>query len=196
MNQGTVEEEVHKFQEMLERLNSGCPEASRELLERYGPHIQRVIRRRLDRRLRSKFDTIDFVQSVWASFFAHQGTRKPFDSPEAFIAYLAAMAKNKVVDAYRQRLQTKQYNVRRERSISNESTGFAAEHLRSPGATPSQYLIADEEWERLLSSQPPAGRRILLMLRQGQSHGEIASEVGVHERTIRRLLRRLHPGLA
>ena len=80
--------------------------------------------------------------------------------------------------------------------VRRESTGFAAEHLRSPGATPSQYLIADEEWERLLSSQPPAGRRILLMLRQGQSHGEIASEVGVHERTIRRLLRRLHPGLA
>src|SRR3954453_20689831 len=91
------------FQLLLDRLRARSPGAPHELLDRYGAHVLRVIRHRLDRRLRKEFDSLDFLQDVWKSFFEAPPPGRAFDRPEALIAYLAQMAQHKVVDAHRRR---------------------------------------------------------------------------------------------
>ena len=59
-----------EFRDAIDQICSGSEEAAWNFIETYGPHIQRVVRRRLHQSLRSKFDSVDFVQMVWASFFA------------------------------------------------------------------------------------------------------------------------------
>jgi DNA-binding NarL/FixJ family response regulator len=51
--------------------------------------------------------------------------------------------------------------------------------------------MAEERWDRLLDGQPPQDRRILELLRQGHTHAEIAQQVGVSEKRVQRLLRKL-----
>src|SRR5262249_44175004 len=63
-----MDEEVQEFAALMQRLAGGSQEAARELYDRYGPHIRRVVRRRLIPALRPKFDSIDFEQDVWKSF--------------------------------------------------------------------------------------------------------------------------------
>jgi len=63
-------ENILGFSLLLEQARAGSDSAARELIERFGPFILRVIRNRLDPRLRSIFDSADFSQAVWASFFA------------------------------------------------------------------------------------------------------------------------------
>jgi hypothetical protein len=46
---------------LMERIQEGSQDAVRELLDQYGSHLVRVIRRRLSQRLRSQFDSADFV---------------------------------------------------------------------------------------------------------------------------------------
>src|SRR6188768_2709839 len=53
----------------LARIQAGDEEAARELLRRYEAEVRLVVRRQLPRLLRSRFDSLDFLQSVWGSFF-------------------------------------------------------------------------------------------------------------------------------
>lgn len=178
------------FTSLMQRVRQGSQDAAREVLERYGPHIVRVIRRRLSRQLRSKFDSTDFVQAVWASFFGIDPQKHTFDSPEALMAFLAAVARNKVIEAYRQRRQYQKYDVSRERSLDSPSTAkLGGPAARQP--TPSQAVSAREQWDRLLAELPPQDQRVLELLREGHTHVEVARILNLNEKTVRRVIDRV-----
>src|SRR4051794_31583783 len=84
------------FRELLKRAQLGCPEASRELYETYGRHVIRCVRHRLWRRMRTRFDSQDFSQQVWASFFLEENL-PDFQTPDDLMAFLGAMAEHKVI---------------------------------------------------------------------------------------------------
>ena len=64
-----------------------------------------------------------------------------------------------------------------------------------PGAdpTPSQIVGAEDEFQRMLRGRTPVHQRILTLLREGMSRGEIAETLQTDEKTIWRLIRRLAP---
>lgn len=51
--------------------------------------------------------------------------------------------------------------------------------------------MADELWERLLQGEPMRNRRIIELRRAGHTHKEIARELGLNEKTVRRTIRRI-----
>ncbi|HZY85770.1 MAG TPA: helix-turn-helix domain-containing protein, partial [Gemmataceae bacterium] len=51
---------------LLERLCRGDDQAAEQVFRTYEPYLRKVVRRQLPTRLRSKFDSLDIVQSVWA----------------------------------------------------------------------------------------------------------------------------------
>jgi RNA polymerase sigma factor (sigma-70 family) len=188
------------FQELMERVRAGCPEAARTLFERYGDHIRRVVRRKLHQRLRTQYDSLDFQQAVWASFFTGEPVHQLFATPEELVAFLTKMAYNKVVDAFRKRMQTTRYDL--SRTVSLEEPAHAgpdaptlAGTVAAPQPTPSQVAIANERWELLNQKLPPQQRRVLDLLRRGYTHAEIAAQAGLHPKVIQRLLRRLNEEL-
>jgi RNA polymerase sigma factor (sigma-70 family) len=181
----------HEFNVLMERVRAGSEQAARDMLRLYGEHVLRVVRRRLNRKLRSKFDSSDFVQAVWASFFAKAPARCTFDRPQALVAFLATLAQNKVVDAVRQRFQRQKYNVNREHSLDGSTAAEAAE-LAARQPTPSQVAVANEEWHRLIDELPAHYQRMLELLRAGHTQREIAQELGVNEKTIRRVIEKLN----
>jgi RNA polymerase sigma factor (sigma-70 family) len=180
-----------EFNALMERVRGGCPEAIACVLQRYGGHIRQIIRRQLHHRLRQQFDSLDFQQDVWASFFAGDFARYQFDSAEALVRFLSEMAYNKVVEVFRQRMQTVRHDITREMPLLQRHLDEAATEVadREPG--PSQIAIANEQWQRLLNSQPPAYRAMLELLRQGYTQGEIAEKVGVNIRTVQRFVQAL-----
>ena len=70
-----------EFSALMEQIRDGSSTASHELVTKYGAHILRVVRQKLDKAFRPKFDSQDFVQAVWASFFAFRPERIAFDQP-------------------------------------------------------------------------------------------------------------------
>jgi RNA polymerase sigma-70 factor (ECF subfamily) len=176
----------------VERVQTGDEAAVRELIENYGPHIIRVVRRRLNKRLRSKFDSDDFVQAVWASFLVHLRDLSRFDGPEALAAFLADLARNKVVDEVRRRLVSEKRNVGREQSL-DDSVFEQHGELQSPLPTASQVAIAQETWDRLVQGQPSHYGKMVDLRRAGDKHKEIAAKLGFNEKTIRRVIARLTP---
>jgi RNA polymerase sigma-70 factor (ECF subfamily) len=176
-----------EFEHLMERVRTGDAEAARELFQSYGEAIQKVVRRRLSRRMRSEFDSLDFVQDAWASFFHIAPERWTFQTPEELMAFLTRLVQNKVVDAYRLRYQTKAHAPGHIQTLQTNTPNVAA---RQP--TPSQVAIAEEEWDRMLQDKPPKLRGALEMLRAGYSRQEIAENLGLHPKTIQRLLQSMN----
>jgi RNA polymerase sigma factor (sigma-70 family) len=189
------------FEAMMCRVRAGCPEAAQEVFDRYSPHVRRVVRRHLAKRLRRQYDSHDFLQAVWASFFMTPPDRYTFDQPADLVNFLSRVAANKVIEVFRQQFQTLKNDIRRElpieRLIPGESpTGPAAVAAEPAGRdpSPSQLAIAEERWELLLRDQTPQSRLVLELLRQGHTYSEVAERTGVHPKVIQRLVRRLNGG--
>lgn len=178
------------FSALMDRVKCQFEGAARALVEEYGDLILRAVRRRLNRDLRAKFDSADFVQAVWASFFAIEAERFTFKQPAQLAVFLTRLAQHKVVECVRQRLMSQKYNVNRERPLESPQTG-APLPLVSRGHSPEAIAIAREEVQRLLAEQSPRDRAILLSLGAGFKPEQIAQEMGVSTKTVRRVTQRL-----
>jgi len=176
------------FEAAFARALQGSEEDLRQLLREYGAYIQRVVRSRLDTRLRPKFDSLDFVQMVWASFFKEPGGLTRFDNPRQLLKYLAIMAKHKVVDEERRRLSdNNRFRATGERFLGEHDSEVA--ERRSD--TPSQCAIAHERLQLLEAAESPNDREIMRLRLKGLSYSEIAARLGIHERTVRKSVDRL-----
>ena len=140
--------------------------------------------------MRPQFDSIDFQQDVWASFFDGPN-RYQFNSPEELVRYLCEMAHNKVVEVFRQRLLSPKHNLNRECSLDRLHFEEVAPEVAARYPSPSQIAIANERWQHLLEQQPPHFRRILELLRQGHTQADIAQQLKLDPKMVRRFLNTL-----
>jgi RNA polymerase sigma-70 factor (ECF subfamily) len=181
-----------EFAQLMQRVRAGDPRAAQEVFDRYSEPIRRVVRRYLHQRLRTQYDSIDILQTVWASFFQVPPEQYTFATPDDLIGFLSQMAHNKAVDVFRRRLQTDKNNLNRQVSFDEPAADLDRTlPVRQP--TPSQLAIAEEHWERIIKGQPPRVRQVLEMLRMGHTQREAADRFGLHPKTIKRLLEKLLP---
>ena len=182
-----------KFRALMQQVLAGSQDAAQELFRDYEPGILKAVRRQLDKRIRSKFDSLDFAQDVWASFFAELPENVVFNTPDDLAKFLIKIAQYKVIDANRHHLKTQKNDVKREQSL-DDSRRFDKDDLAAVQPTPSQIVMSEEEWIEFLRKQPLVYRRIFILLREGRSQDEIARELGIHQRTVNRVVGRLAPG--
>jgi RNA polymerase sigma factor (sigma-70 family) len=193
LNGCSMSDQQAEFDALMQQVLVGSDEAAAKLLREFEPVLLRAIRRRLDKRLRSKFDSIDFAQDVWASFFAQERAERQFSTAEKLLAFLTTVARNKVMDKSRQRMKLQKFNVKREQSL-DDSTKFDRDALPGNQPTPSHIVMSQEEWSEFLRKQPPAHRHIFLLLRDGKSCAEIARELNLHPRYVQRVAERTMTG--
>ena len=180
---------ISHFRRKMNSLRAGDESAAWDLIEQYEPHLKRVVRRKLDERMRSKFDSVDFVQMVWTSFFRHPSRVVAFDEPDQLLKYLIQVAKHKVIEEYRRRLQTQKYNITKEQSM--DDSRVAVTNAPTTAETPSKIAVARERWTNLMSNQSERNREIVRMRISGATYQEIAEKLDIHERTARRVIEEL-----
>lgn len=179
-----------EFDRLMREWHAGSPDAIATLFSRYSQHIRKAVRRRLHDRLRPQFDSLDFVQDVWASVVALPPGGHRFQTPDALLGFLTRVASNKVIDVTRQRFHTEAHDVTREEPLPLVPDTCDVAVL-DPRPTPSQRMMGEEEWDRLVGRFRPGHQAVLARLREGYSQQEIAAMTGIHLRTVERIVRRL-----
>jgi RNA polymerase sigma factor (sigma-70 family) len=170
----------------LARIQSGDEAAARELLTRYEAEVRLVVRRQLPRLLRSRFDSLDFLQSVWGSFFRRvRSGPAEFEDSRHLVAFLARAAKNKVIDEYRRAASRKQ-DMHREEPLWTD--GARPKEVAADNDTPSEVAQAREIFVRLRDLLPLERRTILELKADGLSSRDIGERLGISERTVQRVL--------
>ncbi len=188
-SENEYEKQQRAFQELLTRINAGDQDAAREFVDRFGGALLRVIRRRLDAKLRRQFDSIDFLQDVMASFLCKPPEPDAFANADALYVFLTRLARNKVINAQRQRSRQK-CNIHREHSLDG-SAAYQAQGVRGNDPTPSEVVGAEEQWTGMLGNQLPRHQNILSMLREGMSYREIAEALNINVKQVQRVVERL-----
>jgi len=183
-------DDAGEFMRLLAGLRAGDPSAGDALCRQFAPVIRATVRRQLHPRLRDRFDSLDFVQDVWASFLAIPADRYAFESPEALLAFLTKVAHHKVVNVVRQRFGRGKDAISREERVE-KGAGAERDPILSSLPTPSQWAVAGEEWQRILRRFPVGHRVIVERLREGYSHEDIARMANVSMSTVSRVVRRL-----
>jgi RNA polymerase sigma factor (sigma-70 family) len=167
--------------QLFERLNNREVEAVEKAFLAYEPHLRTVIRRQIPQNLRAKFDTVDVLQSVWASVL--QGLRQGdlrFANESHLRSFLIRLALFRFIDLCRQH----RLSLGRERPLA----AFEATQLRmGPSDRPTEILKAEELLDRLMKLCPPSHRELLRLRAMGLPVAEIAAKTGFHEGSIRRI---------
>ncbi len=180
-------DDVDDLPGFLARIRAGDEEAARELLARYEAEVRLVVRRQLPRLLRSRFDSLDFLQSVWGSFFRRVRTGPAdFDDSRHLVGFLARAAKNKVIDEYRRAASLKQ-DMRREEPLAAGDGGLVGD-LPDGGDSPSALAEAHEAYDRLRDLLPEGRHAILELKADGLSSREVGDRLGLSERTVQRVI--------
>jgi RNA polymerase sigma-70 factor (ECF subfamily) len=179
-----------EFTGLMARAKAGDPDAIREFLGHYDREVRMMVRARLPRRLRPRFDSADFVQAVWQSFFSDLPRVLPdFQSPRHLRRFLYGVVRNKVYEQHRRLTQTDKHDLMREEPLYIRRGGREVpREVASPDPSPSQAAQARDRLAQLTAGCSPREVEVLTLRHQGLTHEEIAERTGVNERTVRRTI--------
>jgi RNA polymerase sigma-70 factor (ECF subfamily) len=178
------------FAELMARAKAGDPDAIRDFLSQFDQEVRMMVRARLPRRLRARFDSTDFVQAVWQSFFSDlPGATPDFESPDHLRRFLSGVVRNKVFEQHRRFTRTEKYDLLREEPLYVRRGGRdVPREVVSPEPSPSQAAQARDRLAQLTAGRSPLEVEVLTLRHQGLTHQEVARRTGVNERTVRRII--------
>jgi RNA polymerase sigma-70 factor (ECF subfamily) len=180
--------------ELSGRLRGGDPDVARLIFQRFARRLLGLARRHLDKTVRQKLDPEDVIQSVFRTFFFHQGEAAwQFESWDNLWSLLAVITLRKCGHRI-QHYQAACRDVQREVSLGNggepgEPTADWAAVARDP--TPEEAVILTETVEQLMQALSPQERHILERSLCGLSNDQIGAELDCTRRTVERALQRV-----
>jgi len=185
---------VDDLSTILEEAQNGNQAAWETLFKECYPKVRRVVRRKLNRSMRSLYDSTDFASDVMGNLVANLDRLK-FPSVDSLFAFLAHVAEQKVIDEHR-RQHTLKRNVTRDQSISASDPDEGPIQLPSGEPTASQVAQAHEVEERLLARPDQTERTIIELKQLGYSNSDIAEQTGWDVRKVQRFLKNLLDSLS
>src|ERR1700722_7061746 len=146
-----------ELNDLLSRARAGDEAATRDFLSRFEPEVTMMVRSRLPKRLRTQFDSTDFVQAVWKSLLVESGQNsRDFEDVQHFRGFLDDMDRNKVIEQQRRLTKTAKYDLtREERLYIRRGDREVARDVVSPEPSPSQAVQASDRMAQLTAGKSP-----------------------------------------
>src|SRR5262245_48738766 len=141
------------LEQLLAQLCAGDRSAAGEVFTAFEPYLRRAVRRQLPPLLRAKLDSADVLQSVWTDLvrsFREAGCR--FVDVDHLRGFLFVATRNRLID-----------RIRQHERVVNVEKPLGERQPASQQPRPSELLVANDLWERILSRCPPEHRAILLL---------------------------------
>ena len=186
----------HRTQRLVILAKEGDQSAIDELCRVYGERVRRIIRFRMDRRLRSKIDSADVVQDALVRALGGLQDFTYRDEGD-FLRWLSRIAENRLHDIV-DRFHAQKRDIRREIPFKkigmdrgNDVSGVGGPLQTT---TPSVLLSRKEQLDRLeraIDDLKPEYREVILLSRiERLSHEEVAARLGKSKGAIAMLLSR------
>jgi RNA polymerase sigma-70 factor (ECF subfamily) len=186
----------HKTQHLVALAKEGNQSALNQLCSVYGERVRRIIRLRMNQKLRSKLDSVDVVQD--ALILALENLNDfTYRNEGDFLRWLSRIAENKFLDIL-DKFYADKRDVRKEipfnQGGSNAKSNFVGITEPMGTKTPSFIVSRKEALDRLekaLDELKPEYREVVVLKKiEGLSHTEIAERLGKNTGAVRMLLAR------
>jgi RNA polymerase sigma factor (sigma-70 family) len=178
----STDAEIDPLDRLITDLNDADVRVAQAALERFEPFLRMVVRRQIAPGLRSKLDSMDVVQSIWADLLGAVSREDwRFRDASQLRAFLARVARNRLIDHQRKHRRA----IENDRPIDSLSP---AQQPREIGPRASEVVRGRELWDRLLDVCPASHREILRLKLEGRTLAEISDRCGLHAGSVRRIL--------
>ena len=186
----------HKTQHLVTLAKEGDQPAIEQLCRIYSERVRRIIRLRIDSKLRPKIDSVDVVQD--ALVLALAGLKNfTYRDEGDFLRWLSRIAENKLRDIS-DKFHAEKRDIRREIPFKRERTNTDGGSLGIAGplqtTTPSVLFVRKEQLDRLeraIDDLKPEYREVIFLSRiERLSHEEIAVKLGKTKGAVAMLLSR------
>jgi RNA polymerase sigma-70 factor (ECF subfamily) len=194
--------ETNKTQHLVDLAKEGDEAAINQLCSVYGERVRRIIRLRLNQKLRPKLDSVDVVQD--ALILALDGLKDfTYKNEGDFLRWLSKIAENRLRDIF-DKYHADKRDVHREIPFKKEGRSTEGGSVGAAGpvrnTTPSVIASKKEAMDRLekaLDKLKPEYKEIIMLKRiEGLSHAEIAERLNKNAGAVRMLLARAIAALA
>jgi RNA polymerase sigma-70 factor (ECF subfamily) len=183
---------AHTITHWVRRLRDGDPRAPEKLFAYYARRLIRLAQQHLSRKMASRIDGDDVVQSVFRTFFRrHARGEFEIDNSTKFwrllvkITLLKARAKGRHHTAALR-------DIRAEADVK-EQAWWHEVVARDP--EPAEAVALVDLIESLLRNRPPLFRQVLEMRLQGLGATEIARQLQISRQNVYQVLRQLQERL-
>jgi RNA polymerase sigma-70 factor (ECF subfamily) len=179
-----------EISDLITRISAGDEGAVRDFLLEFEDELRIMVRGQLPRKLRIYFDSTDFVQAVWQSFFSDlEGEPKEFENARHLRGFLAGIVRNKIFEQHRRLTRTAKYTIAKEERLYVRRDGReVGREFVSPEPTPSQEVQASDRLAQLIAGFSPLEVQVITLRHQGLTCTEIAERTGLGERSVRRVI--------
>lgn len=182
--------ELHDDEDLVARCREGDQTAARILFNRFVERLLLLARRRISQRLSSRVDAEDIVQSVFRTFFHRLKLDQfQFDDQDDLFKLLVRITVHKTLRQIAFHNADKR-NPIREASHTEGGQEMLAQVLDAE-PSPETIVTFMDQLEHFLGQLRTEDRQILEMRLQGYSTDEIARQLGMYDRKVRRVLERV-----
>ena len=172
----------------MKRWKAGTAQAADTIFDRYCIRLVALISKRLSDRWKHQIDPEDIVQSALGSFFHRtQDSHLHFSQSVSLWNLLALFAKRKMLRAIEQRSTQKRGGDLQQQTFENVMAELA-DPSKSPEAVASDLDALEKE---LLATIPEDCVQIVQLLLLGKTQQQIATELSITDRTVRRRIEKL-----
>jgi RNA polymerase sigma-70 factor (ECF subfamily) len=180
------------LEDLMARASRGDGAAQQQLLVRYRDRLRRMVAARLDHRIAARVDPSDVVQEALLEATQRLPNYLRL-RPVPFYPWLRRLAWEHLVKLHQCHLATQKRSTAREVSVavglSDDSVLVLAQHLVSPGSSPSHVLVRQELRGRVreaLARLSEGDREVLVMRYLEQlAMSEIAAVLGINEGAVK-----------
>ena len=172
----------------FDRFVQGNESAADEIFHRYIKRLMLLARSRLSKKLASRMDPEDVVMSAYRSFFLSARDGKFTIEKEGDLwRLLVEISLHKLYRGANYHLAAKRSVDAEVANVEHEKTG-ANRGGKSREPSPDLAMMAADELEKLMRGLQPVERRVVQSRLQGYSMTEIAKELEISDRTVRRYI--------
>lgn len=161
----------------------GDQDAAAYVYEFFYPRFKQIIREGLADCVRAVCDSEDVLQDAWLALL--KAPTPTFTSPRQFIKYLETTVWHKMLETNRKYLKFQRHDLNCQRSLHSSA------EICSERPAYRELEISDEEWDILLAKVTPGQRKVLLLLRHGESYEAIGEASGINADHLRIIFRRI-----
>jgi RNA polymerase sigma factor (sigma-70 family) len=176
--------------DLLQQAQIGLPTALQGFFDRYASTFLQAIRARLDGRMRSEWDSTDFMQRARLRLLLAGIEKLHFCSAASLVAFIKKIAVNEVL-----REKRKRHNQMKATGQIVALTPDAQQWLTDRAASVFDKLVAADRWANTLAQLPPDHCKIAELFLIGYTQVEIAAKLGISERTVRSVVAKLRSAM-
>jgi RNA polymerase sigma-70 factor (ECF subfamily) len=186
------------WQRLTDGLRCGDEQVLREFYDRYFRVLCGIADRQLLTALRRRFDAEDVVQSALRTFFRRTSIGQfELEDSDRLWRLLCAVTLNKVREKARHHLRKRRGIDQEQQVQTGDETAGANGGVEPAAREPSPAEAAEfaDQFQQILSSLDGEEQQVVDFKLQDCTNDEVAHRMGVSERTVRRILKRIESRL-